>query len=116
MKPNPQLQKFLHPYSKNIQDLFFDLRSIIVEAIPSTNELIWDNYNAVAIAYAKSDQLKDAFCHLAIYAKHINFGFNRGSELLQANLKLEGTGKLIRHLKVKTMVDFPRKDILNLFK
>jgi hypothetical protein len=74
MKVNSKLKTFLIPYDEKIQKLTFELRDFITDLVPETNELIWDNYNAVAIAYSKSDKLKDAFCHIAVYSKHINFG------------------------------------------
>jgi len=72
MEANQELQKFLLPYDQSIQSLVFELRKFILDTIPSTNELIWDNYNAVALAYSKSEKLKDAFCHIAVYTKHVN--------------------------------------------
>ena len=111
MEVNPELRIVLHPYDEPIQDLVFELRKFILDTIPDTNELIWDNYNAVAIAYSKSEKLKDAFCHIAVYAKHVNFGFNRGAELSKGDLKLEGKGKLIRHLKVKIIDSFPKQEV-----
>lgn len=111
MEANDQLKGFLAPYDPDIQALGYALRAFITSTIPEANELIWDNYNAVAIAYSKSEQLKDAFCHLAVYAKHLNFGFNRGVELSNKLIKLEGKGKLIRHLKVTSMESFPRNEM-----
>lgn len=111
MKPNPQLKVFMEPYDEEIQKLAFQLRGFIIDLVPQANELIWDNYNAVAIAYSKSDKLKDAFCHIALYAKHVNFGFNRGSELTKSSIKLSGTGKLIRHISVKNFQSFPKQEI-----
>jgi len=111
MKANSDLYKFLHPYDSNIQELTIELRNFITDLIPEANELIWDNYNAVAIAYSKSEKLKDAFCHIAVYSKHVNFGFNRGAELSGSEIKLEGKGKLIRHLKVKDIESFPKNEL-----
>jgi len=111
MKPNPQLKQFLSPYSSYIQNLTLELRNYITDLIPDANELIWDNYNAVAIAYSKSEILKDAFCHIAVYSKHVNFGFNRGTELSKQPIPLNGNGKLIRHLKVTDINTFPKKEI-----
>ena len=108
MEPNKQLIEFLKPYNSDIQELAFELRNFIVEIVPEANELIWDNYNAVAIAYSKSEKLKDAFCHIAVYSKYVNFGFNRGTELTKQKVQLEGKGKLIRHLKVTDINTFPK--------
>lgn len=111
MKPHPDLNKFIQPYDPSIQELASALREFVLNLVPQANELIWDNYNAVAIAYSKSEKLKDAFCHIAIYAKHVNFGFNRGSELTKRELKLNGSGKLIRHLKILSAEDFKSDDL-----
>ncbi|MFD2565415.1 hypothetical protein [Aquimarina rubra] len=111
MKANPQLKKFIEPYDQGIQKLTLELRNFITELVPQANELIWDNYNAVAIGYSKSEKLKDAFCHIALYSQHVNFGFNRGAELTNTSVKLNGKGKLIRHIKVKDFESFPKEDI-----
>ena len=111
MKANPKLKQFILPYSKEIQKLTMELRGFVTDLVPEANELIWDNYNAVAIAYSKSEKLKDAFCHIAVYSEHVNFGFNRGAELSKYNTKFEGKGKLIRHIQVKKMELFPKKEL-----
>lgn len=111
MEANPKLKKFIDPYDHKIQKLTLELRNFITELVPEANELIWDNYNAVAIGYSKSEKLKDTFCHIAIYSQHVNFGFNRGAELTNTNIKLNGKGKLIRHIKVKNFESFPKEDI-----
>ena len=114
MKPNPKLIKFIEPYDEGIQKLALDLRGFILGVVPQANELIWDNYNAVAMAYSKSEKLKDAFCHIALYSKHVNFGFNRGAELTKTSVKLNGQGKLIRHISVKDIESFPKREIKNM--
>ena len=111
MKPNARLKKFLLPYDSHIQKLTLALRSFVVHLVPEANELIWDNYNAVAMAYSKSEKLKDAFCHIAVYSKHVNFGFNRGAELTVNELQLLGKGKLIRHIAVHKMEFFPKEKV-----
>ena len=111
MKPNPQLKKFIAPYDERIQNLTMELRNFITDLVPQANELIWDNYNAVALAYSKSEKLKDAFCHIAVYSGHVNFGFNRGAELTKETVKLNGKGKLIRHISIKDLPSFPKKEL-----
>lgn len=114
MKINSSLKGFLIPYDTNIQKLTLQLRNFILETEPMCHELIWDNYNAVAIAYSKTDRLKDAFCHISVYAKHVNFGFNRGAELTKPQIELSGKGKLIRHISVNDFEAFPKKEIRQL--
>ncbi len=114
MHSNPKLKQFLEPYDERIQKLTFELRDFVTDLVPEANELIWDNYNAVAMAYSKTEKLKDAFCHIAVYSQHVNFGFNRGAELAKVNVELKGKGKLIRHFSVKEFKSFPKEDIKNM--
>ena len=114
MKPNPQLKNIILPYNEEIQKLTLELREFIINLVPEANELIWDNYNAVALANSKTEKLKDAFCHISVYAKHVNFGFNRGAELMNESVKLIGKGKLIRHISIKNFQSFPKEDIIKM--
>ncbi|MCA6074266.1 hypothetical protein [Fulvivirga sedimenti] len=109
--PAPELLEFLEPYNENIQNLALDLRKQVIEWIPAANELVYDAYNAVSMAFSLSDKLSDAFCHIAVYPDYVNFGFNRGTELTNATVRLSGSGQLIRHLTVRDMSDFPAGDI-----
>ncbi len=114
MKPPSSLVTYLSPYDPGIQEMAFYLRQLVLGWVPEANELIWDGYNAVSMAYSKSEKLGDAFCHIAVYRAHVNFGFNRGAELSKGSLELEGTGKLIRHIKVKDMAAFPEGPVKNM--
>jgi hypothetical protein len=58
MKANLELEKFILPYNEEIQKLTMELREFVTDLVPEANELIWDNYNAVAMAYSKSEKLK----------------------------------------------------------
>ncbi len=107
MKPHPQLSTFLSPYDPPIKQLTMELREWLTSLVPEANEMIWDNYNAVAMAYGKSMKLSDAFCHISVYEKHVNLGFNRGAELRPSTIQLNGKGKLIRHITMTTMSDHP---------
>ena len=111
MKVNTPLNEFLKPYDASIQEIAMTLSTFITGVVPAANELIWDNYNAVALAYSKSEKLKDAFCHIAVYSRHVNFGFNRGAEIQNQLVKLEGNGKLIRHIKVTSIDEFLKLEI-----
>jgi hypothetical protein len=107
-RPIPgDLQTFVSPYAGHIQELCFVLRDFVLNAVPGANELIYDSYNAVSLAFSKSDKLGDAFCHIALYKNHVNFGFNRGTEITDQEGLLSGTGSLVRHISLKRQEDFP---------
>lgn len=47
----------------------------------------------------------DALLYLADYSKHVNLGFNRGAHLADPEGLLEGTGKNLRHVKIRAKAD-----------
>lgn len=110
------LIKFLKPFPENVKEITLWLREFIWDFYPDCNELIYDNYNALAIGFAPTDKAGDAFCSLAVYSKHVNFGFNRGSEIADHNKILNGKGSLYRYITIKDKKNFPAADIKKLLK
>ncbi len=41
-------------------------------------------------------------CYIAAFKDHVNLGFARGAELLDPKDRLEGTGKGMRHVKIRS--------------
>ena len=71
----------------------------------------WNHRQTLFYNRKKSKKLKAAFCHIALYSRYINFGFNRGAELTPTSVILSGKGKLIRHLRVTDYQTFPGEKI-----
>ena len=110
------LSKFLKPFPENVKEITLWLREFIWDLYPNCNELIYDNYNALAIAFAPTNKAGDAFCSIAVYSKHVNFGFNRGSEIADPDKILNGKGSLYRYITIKEKKDFPNSYIKKLLK
>lgn len=113
MKHSPPraLVKFLQPYDREIRDLAFQLRALVLEEMAPCHENIYDAYSAVAIGYGTSDRLRDGILHVAVYSKHVNLGFNDGATLPDPKGILLGSGNRIRHLTIKTPEDIKRPEI-----
>jgi hypothetical protein len=109
--PPPELIKFLKPYDRAIRDLALKLRALVLEEMAPCHESIYDAYSAVAIGYGPTGRLSDGICHIAVYSKHVNLGFNAGATLPDPKGILHGTGKMIRHITVKTAEDVARPEI-----
>lgn len=67
------LIKFLKPFPKEIQDTTLWLRDFIWTNYPKTNELIYDNYNAVAFGWSPTDRVGHTFAVLRLAAPVIIF-------------------------------------------
>ena len=51
----------------------------------------------------------EPFCYVVGYARHVNLGFCEGAGLRDPEGLLEGTGKAMRHVKVRPDAEFPGK-------
>lgn len=109
--PPAELIKFLRPYNRAIQKLALDLRALVLEEMAPCHENIYDAYSAVAMGYGPTDRLSDGIFHIAIYAKGVNLGFNHGAALADPAGILEGAGKQIRHIKIRTPSDLERSEV-----
>jgi len=109
--PPKQLLQFLKPFDSSVRKLALDLRARVLKELAPCYESIWDAYNAVALGYGPTGRLKDDVCHIAVYAKHVNLGFNQGAHLADPRGILQGAGKRIRHLTIKTPDDLQQPPI-----
>jgi hypothetical protein len=80
---------------------------VILEEAPDASESIYQVYT-VAIWFGFSGKMKDMFCYIATNAGHVNLGFPRGSSLPDPNRVLEGEGKTMRHIKLRSQRDIER--------
>jgi len=115
---NDQLLNFLRPFDKEITNLVFWLRNFVWDLYPESNELIYDNYNAVAFGWSPTDRLGHTFCSIAVgrTSKNVHFGFYWGNEITDTKNILLGKGNQYRYILVKTKNEFPKPYIRQLLK
>ena len=113
---NADLLVFLRPFPPKVQDLALWLRDFVWDMYPESNELIYDNYNAVAFGWSLTDKVGDVFCSIAVASDHVNFGFNWGVNIADPKKILIGNGKQYRYIQVREKQDFPEDYITHLLK
>jgi hypothetical protein len=104
----PEYLGFLAPFESRIAELALATRKLVLEEAPDSTELIYDAYNAVATGYGFTGRPSECFIHIAVYAKWVNLGFHRGSELSDPRGILQGTGRLIRHIRIAELGDLEK--------
>src|SRR5690349_3655711 len=98
--PAPEYLTFLKPYGPAITGLALTVRKFVYSEAKGAVELIYDAYNAVATGYSFTGRPSDACVHIAVYARWVNLGFNRGSQLTDPGKLLQGSGNWIRHVRI----------------
>ena len=97
--PTDQLLEFLAPYDVRVGEIALALREIVLKEAPEANETLFRGY-AVSLTYSLTNRWTQGFCHIVVYRNHVNLGFLKGAVLPDPKGLLEGSGKMIRHLRV----------------
>jgi hypothetical protein len=109
-KPPEELLDLLKSYDRGIQELAIALRQLILEELAPCCEYILEVY-IVSLLYGPTHRMKDGICYIGVIRYHVNLGFVRGSELADPQRILEGTGKQMRHIKIRNVSDLLRPAI-----
>ena len=112
------LLTFLKPFPADVEKRVLWLREFVWDLYPNCNELIYDNYNALALGWSPTDKVGHTFCSIALgrTSKNVHFGFYWGSEIADPDKLLLGKGNQYRYILVKNKDDFPKTYIKKLLK
>jgi hypothetical protein len=111
-----ELKKFLAFYPEKVQTLFTWLREFVWDHFPAANELIYDNYNALAVGWSITERLSHTICSIAAFSEFVHFGFYWGADISDPKKILLGKGKQYRYIVVREKKDFPITYINKLLK
>jgi len=103
---NDKVQNFLEDISMMDQEKFEilqDLRKIVFSNCPETNERMM--YGGIMFS------IKNDFGGVFVSKNHISFEFSFGVNMKDPHNSLEGTGKLRRHLKIRSINDIEDKKV-----
>ena len=103
--PTSEYLKFLAPFGPEITALALAVRKLVLGEAKGAVELVYDAYNAVASGYTFTGRPSDACVHIAVYARWVNLGFHRGSQLQDPEKRLQGSGNWIRHIRITSKED-----------
>ena len=94
--PELQLASFLEKYTPEIASLAEDIL-VVMRKLSQTVELVYDNYNALAIGFGPSERTSEAIFSIALYPKWVSLFFLQAKGLQTANL-LKGSGNVLKHI------------------
>ena len=99
------------PYMKDenpaLRKVVRALRTFVKETVPGVKETV----NSWGVS---TFEAKDPFCCYMVGKYHVTFGFHFGTSLEDPNGLLEGTGKNIRHVKLRSVEDLKQKGLREL--
>lgn len=93
------IAKYAPPVAKVARAVLPELR----KTFRGTDELVYDNYNALAIAFSATERQKEIVLSIALYPRWVSmFVFVRG-KLPDPKKILRGNGKSIRHVALEDL-------------
>lgn len=112
------LLKFLLPFPGNAKEIALWLREFVWDLYPKANELIYDNYNALAFGWSPTEKAGHTFCSIAVgrSTMNVHFGFYWGSQINDPDKILIGNGNQYRYILVTDLKEFPKTYIKKLLK
>jgi hypothetical protein len=93
-----QLASFMAKFTPEIASLARAIRSEMRHLYPSALELVYDNYNALAIGYSPTERTSEAIFSIALYPRWVSLFFLQGAGLPDPGKILRGSGNVAKHI------------------
>jgi hypothetical protein len=107
--PELQLAAFLAKFTPEIASQAEAILARLRKRLPNAIEMVYDNYNALAIGFGPSERASEAILSIAIYSKWVSLFFLQAIGLPDPTNILKGEGRVVRHIVLRdaSMFDEP---------
>ena len=89
------------------------LRAAITALHPEFVEIVWTNQGIASYGVGPK-KMSEHYAYIAPQSKHVNLGFYHGATLDDPAGLLEGTGKRLRHVKLRSVTDAEHAEVRQL--
>ena len=94
-----QLEAFLAKYTPDVAETGRAAIARMQALLPACDALVYDNYNALAVAFSFDGKTGSAFCSVALYPRWVSLFVS--AKLDDPHGLLEGGGSSLRHHKLR---------------
>ena len=99
VKRDPAIENWMKAHSGELGAIAQHWFEVMRKRGNDVREVLHDGHPTACVADA-------AFAYVNAFKAHVNVGFFRGAEIADPNGLLEGTGKVMRHVKLRPGHDF----------
>jgi hypothetical protein len=96
--PAQQLRIFLAKFEPRVAASARSALSRLRKRLPGATEIVYDNYNALAIGFGPGDKVSEAIFSIAVFPRWVSLFFLQGAKLPDPGGLLKGTGSKVRHI------------------
>jgi hypothetical protein len=101
--------------SPHARELAYQLRKLIAEVMSNVVEVPWPKMRMASYCVGPKKK-SEHFCYISAQKDDVNLGFYYGAELPDPEELLQGTGKLLRHVKIREPKAIRRRALRQLLK
>ena len=101
MTPKQQLDAFLKKYDPTIAGIARRALTKLRKRLPGAVEIVYDNYNALAIGFGPNEKASLAILSVALYPRWVNLFFLQGARLPDPARRLKGSGNVVRSVRLE---------------
>jgi hypothetical protein len=112
--PDNQLAGFIAKYTPEIGALAQAVLAKMRARLPGAVELVYDNYNALAIGFGPTERTSEAIFSIALFPRWVSLFFLQGANLPDPQRLLKGSGKVARHIVLKDAADLDKPAVQEL--
>jgi hypothetical protein len=96
--PAQRLRSFLAKFDPRVAASARAALSRLRKKLPGAIEIVYDNYNALAIGFGPSDKASEAIFSIAVFPRWVSLFFLQGAKLPDPDQVLKGSGTQARHI------------------
>jgi hypothetical protein len=100
--PEAQLEGFLAKYTPEIAGQAKAALVKMRKRLPGAIEMVYDNYNALAIGFCPGERASEAIFSIALYPRWVTLFFLQGKKLRDPEKLLKGGGSRVRHIVLES--------------
>jgi hypothetical protein len=114
MTPRQELEALIDRFNPDVAALARRALAKVRKLTPGSLELVYDNYNALAIGFSPTERAGDGIFSIAIFPRHPSFFFLQGAKLPDPTKRLCGSGNVVRHIVLEDVAIFDEPDVKKL--
>ena len=101
--PEVQLDGFLARFTPEVEDMARQALRKMRARLPGAIELVYDNYNALAIGFSPTERASDGIFSIALYPRWVSLFFLlNATKLRDPEGWLKGSGNKVRHIVLES--------------
>ncbi len=113
MNDSGSFDNIMEKTSKEMREIAQALRLLVADVYPGVTEVAWEKQRIIGYGIGPK-KMSEQFCYIAPLKNHVNFGFYYGADLDDPSGLLEGTGKSLRHVKIRSKSDVAKPELRQL--